>query len=40
MTLVGNMKDEFESVKIIFVKHLHQGTSLFYFKHLQESPKV
>jgi len=38
-TLVNNIKDELESVKMIFVKHLQQGTSLSSFKHFQENPK-
>jgi len=39
-TLVDNIEDELESVKMIFVKHLQQGTSLSSFKHFQESPKT
>jgi hypothetical protein len=42
-TLVGNIEDELESVRMTFVKHLQQGTpctSLFYFRHLQESSKA
>jgi hypothetical protein len=42
-TLVGNIEDELESVRMTFVKHLQQGTpctSLSPFKHLQESTKA
>ncbi len=42
-TLIGNIEDELESVRMTFVKHLQQGTpctSLSCFKHLQESPKA
>jgi len=40
VTLVANIEDELESVRMIFVKHLQQGTSLSSFKHFQESPKA
>jgi hypothetical protein len=42
VTSVGNIEKELKNVRITFVKHLQQSTSLTSlssFKHLQKSPK-